>query len=145
MTPQENLLDKYYKGETSLEEERELKKTILESDENVAEQDIFNFYENEIDIPDDIEDVVFDGLELEQNKRIGVRRKLYQVISAAAVVLIVLSVYLDFRHKKQTRIEDNFFVLEQALYQVSESLQPQQEPGEMLVFWVDDDVEIIIN
>jgi len=34
--------------------------------------------------------------------------------------------------------------MEKALFQVSESIQPDEQE-EMLVLWVDDDVEIIIN
>jgi hypothetical protein len=34
--------------------------------------------------------------------------------------------------------------MEQALFQVSKSIQPEEQE-EMLVLWVDDNVEIIIN
>ena len=42
------------------------------------------------------------------------------------------------------QMENDFFVMEQALFQISESIQPDAQE-EMLVLWVDDDVEIIIN
>jgi hypothetical protein len=69
---------------------------------------------------------------------------LYGFISAAAVIVVILSVYLNFRANEKARIENNFFVMEQALFQVSESIQPAEQE-EMLVLWVDNDVEIIIN
>jgi hypothetical protein len=41
-------------------------------------------------------------------------------------------------------MENDFFVMEHALYQISESIQPEEQE-EMLVLWVDDNVEIIIK
>ncbi|WP_321347374.1 hypothetical protein [uncultured Draconibacterium sp.] len=145
MTHQENMLDKYYRGETSLEEEKELKAAVSESKTESAEQDIFSFYKNEAKVPEGLEDDLFAGIEKQTVKKKSIRMQLYSVVSAAAVVLIVLTVFLDVRSKKQTKLEDQFFVMEQALFQVSESLQPEPEPDDMLVLWVDDDVEIIIN
>ncbi|WP_319499999.1 hypothetical protein [uncultured Draconibacterium sp.] len=145
MTHQENMLDKYYRGETSLEEEKELKTAVSESKTKSAEKDIFSFYENEAKVPEGLEDDLFAGIEKQVVKKKSIRMQLYSAISAAAVVLIVLTVFLDVRSKKQTKLEDQFFVMEQALFQVSESLQPEPEPDDMLVLWVDDDVEIIIN
>lgn len=145
MTHQEKLLDKYYKGETSLEEEKELKALLGKEDAGMPEGDIFVFYENEAVVPEGLEGDLFTGIQEATSKKKTFRMKFYSVVSAAAVVLIVLTVYLDFRAKKQTQMADNFFVMEQALFQISESLQPPQEQEEMLVLWVDDDVEIIIN
>ncbi|WP_319479699.1 hypothetical protein [uncultured Draconibacterium sp.] len=145
MTHQENMLDKYYRGETSLEEEKELKAAVSESKTKSAEKDIFSFYQKEVKVPDGLEDDLFAGIEKQAVKKKSIRMHFYSVISAAAVVLIVLTVFLDVRNKKQTKLEDQFFVMEQALFQVSESLQPEPVPDEMLILWVDDDVEIIIN
>ncbi|MDX8341616.1 hypothetical protein SLH46_20625 [Draconibacterium sp. IB214405] len=145
MTHQENMLDKYYRGETSLEEEKELKATVSESKTGGVEKDIFSFYEKEAFVPEGLEDDLFAGIEKQVVKKKSIRMRLYSAVSAAAVVLIVLTVFLDVRNKKQTKLEDQFFVMEQALFQMSESLQPEPEPDDMLVLWVDDDVEIIIN
>jgi len=139
------MLDKYYSGETSLEEEKELQAIVSESKTKSAEKDIFSFYQNEGKVPEGLEDDLFAGIEKQAVKRKSIRMHLYSLVSAAAVVLIVLTVFLDVRNKKQTKLEDQFFVMEQALFQVSESLQPEPEPDEMLILWVDDDVEIIIN
>lgn len=145
MTHQENMLDKYYRGETSLEEEKELKAAVSESKTKSAEQDIFSFYEKEAVVPEGLEEDLFAGIEKQTGKGKSIRMRFYSVVSAAAVVLVVLTVFLDVRSKKQAQLEDQFFVMEQALFQMSESLQPEPEPDDMLVLWVDDDVEIIIN
>ena len=144
MTKQEKLLNKYYKGETSLEEERELKSLVQKDENHTSEQDIFGYFENESNIPIDLEDHIFENLETKEKKRKTIRMRLYGFTSAAAVIFIFLSIYLDFRNTKNIKMENDFFVMEQALFQVSENIQPK-EREEMLVLWVDDNVEIIIN
>jgi len=144
MTNQENLLDKYYKGETSLEEEKELME-LLASDENKgADHDLFGYFDNEAAIPDDLEESVYAGILKKQEQRKVRRMRWYSFSSAAAVVLVLLSVYIDFRKEQKREMENQFFVMEQALYQMSSSLQPEEQQ-DMLVLWVDKDVEIIIN
>ena len=144
MTEQENLLNKYYKGETLLEEERELKELFQNDENHTSEQDIFGYFENESNIPVDLEEGIFENIETKNKKRKTIRMRLYSLSSAAAVIILFLSIYLDFRDTQNTQLENDFFVMEQALFQVSESLQPKEQE-EMLVLWVDDNVEIIIN
>ena len=144
MTKQEKLLNKYYKGETSLQEEKELK-TLFDADENhSSEQDIFGYFENESSVPDNLEEIIFTNLKINEKRKKTIRMRLYSLSSAAAIIAILLTVYLDFRNTKNTRIENDFFVIEQALFQISESIQPDVQE-DLLVLWVDDDVEIIIN
>jgi len=145
MTTQKNLLGKYYSGDTSLEEEKQLKRVIVEEELRSAEQDIFNYFDEQATVPENLEDDLFAGLQ-EQQKIAGKTRRLrwYSIASAAAVVLIVLTVYLDFRQQKNAKLENDFLVMESALLHVSQSIQPEEQQ-EMMVLWVDDDVEIIIN
>ncbi|WP_340113312.1 hypothetical protein [Maribellus mangrovi] len=144
MTNQEKLLDKYYKGETSLEEEQQLKE-LLGADERAGpDQDMFGYFENEAAVPNDLEELLFAGVE-EKHDRNKVRKmRWYSFSSAAAMILVVLAVYLDFRKQQQRELESQFYVMEQALYQMSSSLQPEEQK-DMLVLWVDNDVEIIVN
>lgn len=145
MTQQHNLLDKYYKGKTSQAEEKELKSLIQENEDHLAEQDIFDYFENEATVPEGLEDDLFAAFQKKATAKKSIRMWIYSMVSAAAVVFVLVTVYLDFRNNKNTQMEDDFFVMEQALFQISESLQPPQELEEMLVLWVDDDVEIILN
>lgn len=140
----EVLLDKYYKGETTPEEERELKAHFQESENDSAEKDIFGYFQKESFVPGDLEASVFEQLTEHENKIKTRKIRLYSIISSAAVIAVILGVYLNFQAKEKARIENNFFVMEQALFQVSESIQPVEQE-EMFVLWVDDDVEIIIN
>ncbi len=145
MTSQNSLFEKYYKAETTLEEERELKSLVRESKEGLPEQDIFEYFEKESFVPEGLEGDILSGVLAAQNHRKTIRMRFYSAFSAAAVILIVITVFLGVRTNKRTQMADNFFLMEQALFQVSESLQPPQEQEEMLVLWVDNDVEIIIN
>lgn len=141
---QEDLLDKYYKGETSLEEEKTLKTHFRDEENDSVGKDIFGYYQNESFVPDDLEVSIFLKLSENQHKTKIRKIRFYRIGSAAAAIAIILSIYLNFRSNEKARIEKNFFVMEQALFQISESIQPVEQE-EMLVLWVDEDVEIIIN
>ena len=144
MTKQEKLLDKYYKGETTLQEEKELKILFGEDKNLSSEQDIFGYFESESTVPENLEEAIFANLETDKNRRKLIKMRLYSLSSAAAVIAILLTVFINTRNTKNTQMENDFFVMEQALFQISESIQPDVM-DEMLVLWVDDDVEIIIN
>ncbi len=141
---QEELLDKYFKGETTLEEEQELKNHFQNTENESAEKDMFGYFQNESFVPANLEASVFNALTEHVNKTKVRRIRLFRIFSAAAVIVVILSVYLNFRANEKARIENNFLVMEQALFHVSESIQPVEQE-EMLVLWVDNDVEIIIN
>ena len=143
MTKQEKLLNKYYSGKTTLEEEKELKDITREDGIQSAEQDIFGYFENESRMPKGLEKELFSNLETNRNRGRTIRLRLLSFASAA-VILILLSLYINFRNTRIEKMENDFFVMENALFQVSESLQPEEQE-EMLVLWVDDNVEIIIN
>lgn len=145
MTKQNSLFDKYYKGDTSLQEEQEARELLRKDADYSTEQTMFDYFEREARVPENLEEDLFNGI-FSAGKQKKIRRmKVYSLVSAAAVVLILFTVFLDVKRNKRTQMEDNFFVMEQALFQISESLQPPQEQDEMLVLWVDNDVEIIIN
>ncbi|WP_147384001.1 hypothetical protein [Maribellus luteus] len=143
MTRREELLEKYYRGESSLDEERELKQLAPENELPDAEQDMLDFFGQEAILPDGLEEELMRAVEKRRTRSFKIRR-LTSMGSAAAVILIVLTVFLDVRNKRISKMENDFRMMEQALLQVSESLQPEEQK-QMLVLWVDDDVEIVIN
>lgn len=145
MTRQSNLLEKYYNGETTIEEEKELKQLLHENGEHSLENDVFGYFEEEAAIPEGLEDDLFAGVQHAVSQKKTIRMRLYSIASVAALVVFVLGFFFNARNQKQTQMADSFFVMEQALFQVSESLQPDEEQEEMLILWVDDEVEIIIN
>jgi hypothetical protein len=144
MKTNDRLLEKYYNGETSLEEEKLLKESYLTAGSPSAEKDLFGFYEAEGFVPADLEESVFKVITGKQEKAKARRMWVYSFTSAAASILIIMTVFLGIRNERIQKMENNFFVMEQALYQVSQSIQPAEEE-EMLVLWVDENVEIIIN
>ncbi len=144
MKRQENLLHKYYNGETSLEEEKLLEEQILTESFESVEKDMFTYYRKAGAAPEDLETFIFSKVMEKQARGKSIRMKIISWGSVAAVFIIFFIAYLDFRHTKNTKLESDFFVMEQALYQISESIQPDEQE-EMLVLWVDSNVEIIIN
>ena len=144
MTNQKKLLNKYYKGETSLEEEMVLKEFSAGAEIQEAEQDMFAYFEREAAVPEDLEASLIAVIGKANTKPREKRMLWYSIASTAAVVAIILTVFINVRNSQRMNVEIDFFVMEQALLQVSESLQPDEQQ-EMLVLWVDDDVEIIMN
>lgn len=140
----DRLLDKYYKGETSLEEEECLKSVVLSEKNDISEKDIFQYYKSESSFPKDLENQIFYRIAESDTKKKIYKIKWFSFASAAATVLILLTIYLGFKKMRNAKIENDFFVMEQALLQVSQSIQPDEQE-EMFILWVDDDVEIIIN
>jgi hypothetical protein len=144
MEMKENLLDKYYKGESNLEEEEFLKAQFLSEKKDSSEKRMFDFFESQSQTPDNIESSIFENLKKKENHKKVIKMQWFKLSSAAAIVFIVLSIFLSERNNKLKKLESDFFTMEQALYQVSQSIQPEEQE-EMMVLWVDNNVEIIIN
>jgi hypothetical protein len=144
MKTKENLLEKFYKAETTEEEENVLKSEILSSDLDSVEKAIFRYFSKEAAAPEGLEESVFENIRAKVRKGKTRRMWLFSLTSAAASVLIALNIFLGIRAEKNYKLENEFFVLEDALFRISESIQPQNE-NDMLVLWVDENVEIIVN
>lgn len=136
------LLDKYYAGETTTEDEALLKAMLSETGEHIPEKDIFACYASESELPEGFEESLLSAIEKKRRGK-SLRSGIFGWSSVAAAVLSVAFLYSGYRQQKKT--EKDFILMEQALSQVSNSLQPEKETPEMLVLWVDDNVEIIIN
>ena len=126
MTRQKELLEKYYNGESSLDEEKELKQLTLKKEAFDAEQDMFSFFNEEAFSPEDLEENLMTAVEKTKIRSFKIKR-LARIGSAAAVILILMTVFLDVRSKRISKMENDFLVMEQALFQVSESLQPEEQ------------------
>lgn len=144
MKTKDNLLEKYYRGETTEEEEKELKTKILSSGLDSVENDIFGYFRHEAGVPDNLEESIFENIRIKERKNKKRRVWIYSITSAAASVLVILSIFLGIQDDKNQKLENEFFVLEEALFRISESIQPEKQ-NEMLVLWVDENVEIIVN
>lgn len=144
MKTKDNLLEKYYKGESTEEEEKVLKSDILSSGLETVEKNIFSYFRNQATLPENLEESIFETIRAGERKRKARRIWIYSFTSAAASVLFVLSIFMGIRADKKQKMENEFFVLEEALFRISESIQPEEQ-NEMLVLWVDENVEIIVN
>jgi len=137
-----SLLDKYYRGETTPEEEKLLKQKVLAGVDNCPEKEFFSWFQSESEIPEDLNRHIFRKVE-DQVKKRKLRYTLYSLTSIAATFALIITLYAGYRTgQKNAR---DFRMIEQALYHVSETLQPEPEEPEMFVLWVDNNVEIIVN
>jgi hypothetical protein len=136
-----SLLEKYYRGETTLQEEDFLKKELKSSGEESPESDLFGYYDVESEIPEGLEEAVFSGIGDKTRKR-NLRLTAY-LLATAAVFLFVILLRTGYQGEQQT--QKNLLVMEQALSALSQSLQPATQEPDMLVLWVDNNVEVIIN
>lgn len=136
------LLDKYYNGETNLEEEKTIREEVSEMTESDSVRDVFAYYESAEQAPEDVLEEVFDNLENMGKKR----RMPYWVYSATAAAASLIFFLMAWGiHQNKINREQQFALMEEALVSVAEGLQPADEEQEMLVLWVDENVEIIIN
>lgn len=106
----ERLIRKYENGETSLEEELELK--IFFAKENVpghlsGYKDLFSFYRKAVE--EEIPDPAFDDRVLDlilegsgQVKEKGLVRRLYPIWSMAAAILLLAGIYFFLRNQSRT-------------------------------------------
>ncbi|HOF54888.1 MAG: hypothetical protein WBK43_01575 [Prolixibacteraceae bacterium] len=135
-------LERYYRGETSLEEEKLLKEEIMAAEGNSPEKDFFSLCAGESQLPPGLEKEIFAKVDGEIRRK-RTRIRLYSLISVAASLALIITLYSGYRTGQKNEVD--FQIIEQALYNVSEILQPELEEPEMLVLWVDNNVEIIVN
>ena len=108
-----SLLDKFYQGETSLAEERELTDFFRDGqvpEELMADRELFLAMERvdeSIEIPEGLEQRAKADLERIQARTARVRRiNFYSLSGLAAGLLIILSVYLGFLQPAQSNLDE---------------------------------------
>ena len=101
------LLEKYYSGASTEEEEMTLREYFKENDipdGYEAEKMIFSYYETNIDIPEpspDFESRILSGIDASDDNKLRkrFRRYLLPSLSAAASLLIMVASYFFFVHR----------------------------------------------
>jgi hypothetical protein len=97
----DNIIEKYYNGETSEEEEKMLKEFFsmdsLDNKNNPIEKTLIDFYnsEKQIILNSDFEDKLFNKINYNKIKSINPKKKYFiQITSIAAILVIVLAYYM---------------------------------------------------
>ncbi|MCD8179566.1 MAG: hypothetical protein LUE98_20085 [Tannerellaceae bacterium] len=130
------LLDAFYNGLTSPEEEKELKEFFLNGnlpEEWLAEKVIFERYLNitEIPLPDGLEERLTEKLSAHifKSKSSSMRIYLSRVASLATVALVCIGIFIGYQQKREPMLTDTFqdpmeaaLVAEEALLFLSEQL-----------------------
>lgn len=130
-----SLLEKYYNGETSIEEEKILK-TYFEgksvSDELIADRDIFMYNSNEIKVQDSLPDLseeIWNGIKKDQvadNSRIT-KRINYRLLRIAAGFIVLFASYFllkneIFDHTQTIQYTDTYKSPEEAYQETKKTL-----------------------
>ncbi|MDA3823435.1 MAG: hypothetical protein PF450_12610 [Bacteroidales bacterium] len=113
----ENTLEKFYAGNSSLAEEKELE--VFFKQESVPEhlkQDQELFFSmaassEDVDIPLDLKEKIIESLDQAEKSESRVRRiNLYSISGLAAGLLIILSVYLGFIRENSLDVADQYAI-----------------------------------
>jgi hypothetical protein len=141
----EALLEKYYRGETSTAEEgilREYFATADVPDHLAADAELLGFFstQQEAGMPDGLQERLEDMIDRKTMRSLSVftRWRTYWISGAAAVILLLLALFLDTRIRKDPSLqatgdtyEDPYIAYAEAkrvLYFVSEKMNTGREP-----------------
>ncbi|MFN8239615.1 MAG: hypothetical protein U0X39_02555 [Bacteroidales bacterium] len=107
----QDLLDKYYRGETNENEEKQISNFLMSEDlpeELEDEKEIFRYYGSRRAIPEpapDFENRIIKGLD--KSGKALYNRKIYSIISIAASVMLLVGSYF-FIGSRENEPEDTF-------------------------------------
>jgi len=97
------MLERFYQGETTLDEERWLKEYLSSTnvpEELLADQELFNAFEGtreSIIVPGDLDTKILDTIDREEKRNIRTRRiSFYSLSGLAAGLLALIAVYMFF-------------------------------------------------
>ena len=108
------LLDRFYSGETTLEEEKRLEQYFRETpvpEEMLPDKELFLSMESnpvDVEIPDDLNSKILQAIDKVDRKEIKTRRiGLFSLSGLAAGLLVMISVYLFFLKDKPDGLLSN--------------------------------------
>lgn len=144
----EQLMERYFRGETSLEEEQLISRLLNEETGLREEQDMFAYFANEAQVPDNLEETLFAGIQQHEQKRRNLGGRRIAMWSAVAAVLVLFFSVFSLQKTENSGLslseEAQFALLEQALGQVSYSLQPSED-DDLVVVFQDKNIEMIME
>lgn len=97
------MLERFYRGDTTLEEERWLQDYLSSTsvpEELLADQELFKAFEGSVEsisVPGNLNSLILDAIDTEERKGVKTRRiSLYSLSGLAAGILALVAVYLFF-------------------------------------------------
>lgn len=114
----EILIEKYKEGNSTLNEEQFLFDHIKNSEPSLEAWSTF-VKNNKKETPNNFNDTLWESF---QNKKIGKRKKFVRIISAAASIIVLISLYIFSPKQKELSYSEKEDLLNQALNMVSNSV-----------------------
>jgi hypothetical protein len=97
------MLEKFYRGDTTLEEERRLQQYFASTavpEEMIPDKELFEAFDDgsdSVEVPDDLNDKILNSIDLMDRKETRTRRiTMYSLSGLAAGLLVLIAVYLFF-------------------------------------------------
>lgn len=152
-----DLLNKYYSGETSTDENRQLKDFFREIDSSslppdlLADYEIFNL-ENEaleqVSVPEGFDSSVESFIESlpEKSKRVNPFTKIYLRIAVAAAVLVLFLIgwlMIDRKTHEELYSDEKHIENSEEIYNLHESVQQSREPEKLAGIIGSDKSEVV--
>ena len=122
----EKLLDKYFAGKTSVQDENELKKYFHQNDipdKLKIYKELFNFYDNEKIL--EINNRQFDERVVEniRKQRQSNKSFYYRIIAVAATLLLVFGSYLFFKSEKQIKKANKIVLTSNEKFAINKTIE----------------------
>jgi hypothetical protein len=141
MKPSEHdkLLEKFWEGETSLNEETLLKDMLENERKRSFETDYFNFLKNQPIAPIGLENEIWDNL---PKKRFVLSSRTVRWAAAASVALLCTVAGIAGYQHRQQKLANDFALLEQTLNHVSKQVSASNSNE---VLYEDDAIVIVAS
>ena len=100
---QQEIIERYYKGETTLEEERRLKAAFRKGE--YSDEPVLSFQEKETAVPEDLMERIRTGIH--RKARYRMRQRILAISSVAALLILILSLPHLLSPPETLQLSDN--------------------------------------
>lgn len=144
MKDKNEILKRYYQGESTLEEERLLKEAYRQKE--LPDDPMLAFNQSETVIPPELPDMIRQNIHANQQRRTGVLRVILGSIAASLILIVSLRSLIQDNNPHQVQLSDNLKKerFEDALRVIGNVLE-EEKPDVQKVLYEDHNLIIAIE
>lgn len=144
MEDKNEILKRYYRGESTLEEERLLKEAYRQKE--LPDDPMLAFNQSETVIPPELPDMIRQNIHANQQRRTGVLRVILGSIAASLILIVSLRSLIQDNNPHQVQLSDNLKKerFEDALRVIGNVLE-EEKPDVQKVLYEDHNLIIAIE